>query len=186
MAVDVNIHPMSCIFGVRRKKEEKPWFHMFDEIILDSSNTEELCQAILQSKWATYEDKDGKICKRRFVVCPDPSGKSRRTSAGGGTDFSIMESNGFIIHSPRRTPKIVDTVNNVQGNLKNAKGEVNLLIHSRCRTLIKGLEGFTYKKGTSIPDKTSGLDHITDALKYLLWQECNLFKSKARMMPWSI
>jgi len=34
--------------------------------------------------------------------------------------------------------------------------------------VIKCLAGQTYKEGTQIPDKTSGLDHMNDALGYLV------------------
>jgi hypothetical protein len=41
------------------------------------------------------------------------------------------------------------------------------------------LDGQTYKEGTSIPDKTLGLDHPVDALGYLVWQRFNLLVSRA-------
>jgi hypothetical protein len=53
--------------------------------------------------------------------------------------------------------------------------------------LIRGLDGLTYKEGTSQPDKSGGLDHITDALGYLLWQEFNLLESRvARLQTFRI
>jgi hypothetical protein len=42
------------------------------------------------------------------------------------------------------------------------------------------LDGQTYKKDTSIPDKTLGLDHPVDALGYLVWQRFNLLVSRSR------
>jgi hypothetical protein len=55
--------------------------------------------------------------------------------------------------------------------LKNANGDVRLYIHPRCTELIKGLDGMTYKPGTSQPDKSLGIDHITDALGYCIHSE---------------
>ena len=40
------------------------------------------------------------------------------------------------------------------------------------------LAGLTYKEGTSIPDKKSGLDHMADALGYLVWQRFNLLATQ--------
>jgi hypothetical protein len=52
--------------------------------------------------------------------------------------------------------------------LLNAHGSRRLLISPNCRHLIKAIDTLTYKEGTKIPDKRSGLDHITDALGYLI------------------
>ena len=51
-----------------------------------------------------------------------------------------------------------------------------LKIHPRAHALIRSLEGLTYKDGTSQPGKTLGLDHLVDALGYLLWQEFNTLR----------
>ena len=52
--------------------------------------------------------------------------------------------------------------------LENSEGEHRLFIHPRCKQLVKSLEGLTYKEGTNQPDKAAGLDHMTDALGYLV------------------
>jgi hypothetical protein len=58
--------------------------------------------------------------------------------------------------------------------LCDAKGRRRLKIHPNARALIRALDGLTYKPETNIPDKTSGLDHMADALGYLVWQRFNL------------
>ena len=68
-------------------------------------------------------------------------------------------------------------MNAVQAMLKTAGGRRRLRIHPRATRLIRALDGLTYKDGTSIPDKSLGLDHITDALGYLIWQQFNLLKN---------
>jgi hypothetical protein len=52
--------------------------------------------------------------------------------------------------------------------LLNAQGVRRLLISPHCKHLIKALDCLTYKEGSKIPDTKSGLDHITDALGYLV------------------
>ena len=63
---------------------------------------------------------------------------------------------------------MVDRINTVNARLCNAQGERRLFISPKCTHLIKALDGLTYKDGTKIPDKSSGLDHISDALGYLI------------------
>ena len=52
--------------------------------------------------------------------------------------------------------------------LLNAQGSRRLLISPKCKQLIRALDNLTYKEGSKIPDNRSGLDHITDALGYLI------------------
>jgi hypothetical protein len=54
-------------------------------------------------------------------------------------------------------------------------------VHPRATALIRALDGLTYKDGTSIPDKASGLDHLPDALGYLVWQRFNLLAQRPQM-----
>ena len=57
---------------------------------------------------------------------------------------------------------------------QRAAGRRRLKVHPRAVALIRALDGLTYKPGTSIPDKSLGLDHVADALGYLVWQRFNL------------
>ena len=65
---------------------------------------------------------------------------------------SRVASNRATIH------KVVDRINNVNAMLCSAQGNRKLLISRSCKHLVKSLEGLTYKEGTKIPDKASGLD----------------------------
>jgi hypothetical protein len=53
-----------------------------------------------------------------------------------------------------------------------------LRVHPRARALLLSLAGLTYKEGTSLPDKASGLDHMADALGYLVWQRLNMLAAQ--------
>lgn len=159
VGMDFNVNPMSAVLGCRVAGQ----CHIFDEVEIQTSNTDEMANEIRHR----YPD-------RKVIVCPDPTGKARKTSAGGRTDFSILQNAGFETRSPGKPPLVRDRVNNTNANLLSADGTRRLFVHPRCRSLIKALDGLTYKKDTNQPDKASGLDHITDALGYLLWQEFNL------------
>lgn len=167
IGMDFNVNPMSAVIAVKVAKE----CHVTDSIELDTSNTEEMAAEIR----ARYPD-------RRVIVCPDPAGNARKTSAPvGQTDFTILAAAGFEVRSPKAAPPVVDRVNNTQAALcafdKNDKGERTevrrVLIHPRCKSLIRALSGLIYKEGTSQPHKKDGYDHPCDALGYLLWQEFN-------------
>jgi len=157
IGMDFNINPMSAVLAQRINNE----LHIFDEIEIQNGNTEEMCRELINR----FPDRDVR-------VYPDPSGKSRKTSALiGTTDHSIIQSYGFDILAPNRAPLIVDRVNEVNALCCNTAGQHRLLIHPRCIKTIKSLEGLTYKEGTSIPDKASGLDHMVDGLGYLVHME---------------
>jgi hypothetical protein len=111
---------------------------------------------------------------RRIIVCPDPTGRARKTSAPvGQTDFTILERAGFEVRAPSGSQPVVDRINNTQKMLFDPDTKRRRVrIHpERGRPLITALANLTYKEGTSAPNKKSGFDHIVDALGYLTWQE---------------
>jgi hypothetical protein len=160
VGMDFNINPMSAVLAVRVVDE----CHVLDAMEVTTSNTEQMAAEIR-----------GRYPGRRVVVCPDPSGQARRTSAPvGQTDFTILQKAGFDVRAPRAAPPVVDRVNNTQAMLLTGDGRRRVQVHPRAARLVRALDGLTYKEGTSLVDKTLGLDHITDALGYLLWQEFNV------------
>lgn len=164
VGMDFNVNPMSAVIAVRAADE----CHILDAWELPVSNTEEMAAEIRRR----YPD-------RRVIVCPDPSGKARKTSAPvGQTDFTILQRHGFTVRAPSKAPAVVDRINNTQAMLRNAEGRERIRIHPRAQALIRAWDGLTYKEGTSQPDKTLGLDHICDAADYLLWQEFNVMEDR--------
>ena len=164
MGMDFNVNPMSAIIGVKAADE----LHVLDALEIPTSNTEEMAQELAR-----------RYPRRRIIVCPDPSGNARRTNqVAGETDFTILRRHGFVVDAAHKAPLIPDRVNAVQAMLRDDAGRRRLRIHPRARPLMLSLAGQTYKEGTSIPDKTSGLDHMADALGYLVWQRFNLLQSR--------
>lgn len=167
VGMDFNINPMSAVIGVKAGGQ----LHILDEITIQNGNTELMSEALLT-----------RYAGRRINVYPDPTGKARKTSSPvGQTDFSILASHGFRVLAPASSPLVVDRNNEVNGLLKNAAGERRLLIHPKCKQLIKCLDGLTYKADTSQPDKGMGLDHLPDALSYLVHYEFPFSRPIARM-----
>jgi hypothetical protein len=75
---------------------------------------------------------------------------------------------------PKANPSIRDRITLTNAKLRNASGAVQLLVDHKCVELIKDFEQVCYKADSNIPDKEKDRrrTHVSDALGYLLWQEC--------------
>lgn len=153
IGMDFNIDPMSAV--VTEIIGNK--IIIYDEIVIYSSNTDELVQEIK----ARYKDK-------HIYVYPDPAAKQRKTSAGGVTDLAILKNAGFNLRVRNTHPLIRDRINAVNTKLKNANGVRTLFIANSCKNVLKSIERQIYKEGTTVPDKDNNYDHMNDALGYLV------------------
>jgi hypothetical protein len=157
IGMDFNVDPMCACLGQRHGDE----LHIFDEIVINNSRTQEMCDEIA----VRYPNK-------HIRVYPDPTGRRRVTSAHTGeTDHSIIQDSGFTLIAAPASPGVADRINEVQALLLNTEGRRRLMIHPKCTRLTYSLSGLTYKDNTSQQDKSSGLDHMPDALGYLVHME---------------
>ena len=62
----------------------------------------------------------------------------------------------------------------MNAKLQSAAGERMLKVDPRCKELIKDLEQVSYKENSLVIDKDRDpkRTHLSDALGYLVWQEC--------------
>ena len=151
IGMDFNIDPMTAVVFAR----EKDTLHAIDEIRMFSSNTAEIVEEI-KSRYGS----------RKIWIYPDPASRQRKTSAGGVTDLTILQNAGFVVKCPHSHNPVRDGINAVNSRLKNDRGQVNLYIDPKCKNTIEAMERYTYKEGTSQPDKDSGYDHMADAVRY--------------------
>jgi len=107
--------------------------------------------------------KDHKIC-----AYPDPSGRSRKTSATGRTDFSILESYGIHCFAHKAAPSIVDSVAAVNRKLMNASGQISLYVSSKCTGVAHSLERTKWvdSADSAVIDKSEGIEHYSDGIRY--------------------
>lgn len=172
---DFNIDPMSVVICARYDKyhEEKifdkktrktifkriktEYLHAIDEIEIYGSNTQE-----------AVDELNNRYPKSKIMAYPDPASRQRKTSAGGKTDLKILKNAGYNVRAPNKHNAIRDGVNAVNSKLCNANGDRTFLVDPTCTKLIKSLDRHNYKPGTSVPDKNTGYDHITDATRYLV------------------
>jgi hypothetical protein len=173
IGMDFNIDPMSAaVFQI-----DNNVINFIDEVIIYSSNTEELVKEIQQ-----------RYPERKIIVYPDPACRQRKTSAGGRTDLTILQNAGLTVRVKNAHPQIRDRINAVNSRLKNTNEQRMMFIDPKCKNIIRGLERHLYKEGTTQPDKDSGFDHMNDALGYAVDYLFPIRKNYNKELPtrWSV
>jgi len=151
---DMNVTPLCAILGRRTPTG----LEMFDEIILENSNTNEMVDEIRN-----------RYPRNPITIMPDPSGTQRKTSANGNTDIKILEMAGFTTRYHRSHPLVRDRINACNSMFfKRSDASTRFTIDPSCKKTIACLKNWAYKTGTMIPDKSSGFDHACDAIGYLI------------------
>ena len=153
IGMDFNTSPVSAVVAIKRQEQ----LYIVDEIEIFNSNTNEMVDEI-----RTRYPKNPVVCY------PDASGQRRQTSSNGISDHVILQNAGFRVHTGRVNPPVVDRIAAVNGRLCNTRGARNLIINKANKRVIESLVKQTYKEGTRIPDKETGLDHFADAIGYLV------------------
>jgi hypothetical protein len=106
----------------------------------------------------------------RIIAHPDPSGRSRKTSASvGKTDFSILEAHGIKCLARSAAPAIVDSVAAVNRKLLTASGDIGMYVHPRCHGVIHSLERTKWvenRTDSALIDKSEGIEHYSDGIRY--------------------
>lgn len=165
-ALDFNVDPMSSVIVQVRGHR----LFVLGEIVLRRATTRQACEEFEKR----FPRHAGDV-----VVYGDASGYHLQTS--GVTDYQMIKeyfagNYGARMRQkvPKANPAIRDRVNLMNARLRNSAGEVDMLIDSSCRELIKDFEQVSYKAETVEVDKDKDRQrsHLSDALGYLVWQEC--------------
>ena len=154
IGLDFNVDPMSASVA----QIDKDIIHFVDEIVIYSSNTDEMVEEI-RNRYGS---------KQKIFVYPDPAARQRKTSAGGRTDLTILQNAGFNVKCKIKHSPIRDRINAVNSRLKSADGKRYIFVSPSCKIMIKGLQRQIYKENTNIPDKEEGYDHMNDSIGYLV------------------
>ncbi len=158
LAIDFNVNPMHAA----AIQMDGPAAMVVDEIVLPSSNTYELCREAR----ARYGGVP-------IFAYPDPTGRARKTAADSGvqSDFAILMSHGFTVRARASSPAVKDRINAVNRRLMDASGGLGLLVSDMCRETIRSFEQTCYKPGSSVVDKSAGVEHMSDAVGYFIEYE---------------
>jgi hypothetical protein len=145
--------------------------HQWDEIAVKNSNTDEVAMMLRQ-----------RFPDRRIICYPDPTGRSRKTSAAGATDHGILRKYGLEVVAPKSPWAVKDRLNATNWLICNAEGQRRLFVHPRCKNTIKGYRSVTYKEGAEdfVVDKDPGLEHWIDGAGYLILSAMN------QVRPWKV
>jgi hypothetical protein len=164
-ALDFNVDPMCSVIAQVRDDGR---VDVLDEIVLSRASTYQAC-AEFAARFAFH--------KGGLRVYADATGSRLQTS--GTSDLAILKDSlrnytdvTFLI--PKSNPAVRDRVTLMNGKLKAASGQRLMLIDPKCSELIRDFEFVTYKEGSQLVDKDRNprLTHLSDALGYLVWQEC--------------
>ena len=155
VGMDFNRDPMSAVVAVRRGD----YLEVQESIEIPGSNTYEMAEELRR-----------RYPRNKINVYPDASGV-RKTTSSEASDHAILRNAGFTVLVNRTNPAVVDRITSVNSRLTSANGNHYILLNkanNRTKGLINCLSRQTYLEGTRIPDKNSGLDHLPDALGYLV------------------
>jgi len=102
-----------------------------------------------------------------ITVYPDASGGATKSVNASLSDITLLRSANFTVLAPSKNPAVKDRVLSLNLMIHN-QGARRLLVNpDKCPNLIEGLERQAYNKAGE-PDKTAGLDHLNDAIGYLV------------------
>ena len=152
VAMDFNVSPLVAAISRVNGNE----ISVIDEISMDGSNTFEMAEELLN-----------RYPNNRIWVYPDASGQARKTSSNT-SDHHILRNSGFTLKVKNINPPVKDRIAAVNASLKATDGTVKLSVDPKCRNLIKCISSQVYREGTQVPDKSGNLDHMNDALGYLV------------------
>jgi len=165
-ALDFNVDPMSSIIVqiVGGK------IRVLGEIVIRHGTTQQACEDFMK-RFPNHPAGIG--------VYGDASGFKQQTT--GTSDYEIIQE-FFKVHSsttvkyrvPKANPSVRDRINLTNSKLRSASGDIWIQVAPDCKELIKDLEQVCFKEDSTQIDKDRDRQrtHLSDALGYLLWQEC--------------
>lgn len=157
---DFNVDPMAWVVGHTRDGI----LEIFDEVWKRDTNTPE-CLKLLYERYRHH--------KGGFEFYGDAASRQRKSSASE-SDFKLIYNDenfkrlGRTVHYPQKNPRLADRFASTNAMFCNAEGHRRCYIDDRCQNLIRDLQNRFYKPGTTEPDDSGDLGHMTDALGYII------------------
>ncbi len=166
--LDFNVDPMSSLVAQIVRGQVR----VLDEIVLRHATTSQACEEFLK-RFPRHA--------AGIVVYGDASGYKEQTT--GTSDYQMIKEY-FAVHGitqtqyrvPKANPSVRERINLTNSKLRSAAGEIGLVVDRKCKELIKDFEQVCFKADSNQIDKDRDRrrTHLSDALGYLLWQECRL------------
>jgi len=164
-ALDFNVDPMSSVVA----QIEGRTVLVLDEFALRHASTHEACEEF-EKRFPNH--------RSGVVIYGDASGNNQHTT--GASDYQIVreyfrnDGARLAYKVPKANPSVRERIMLTNSKLRSASGEIRLLVDPKCKELIKDFEQVSYKAESNAIDKEKDRrrTHLSDALGYLLWQEC--------------
>jgi PBSX family phage terminase large subunit len=118
---------------------------------------------------------------RQIYVYPDASGNSRKTVDASKSDIGLLREAGFKVSAPKKNPPVKDRIITVNTMFCNARDERRLFINTyNCSALTDNLNQQAYDKYGQ-PIKANNVDHMLDALGYVVYRLFGISRGKSRI-----
>lgn len=167
---DFNVDPMAWVIcqisgDFKKVNNLNDELYVLDELWVRNTNT----RACL--------DKLYERCKSHragFEFFGDATSQARNTRASETDYMQIRLDKRFNdhvlagVHYPKHNPNRANRFAACNALFQSASGRRRCYIHPRCKNLIKDLNTRGYKEGTTEPDDSGDIGHITDALGYVI------------------
>lgn len=119
---------------------------------------------------------------RRVIIYPDASGNSRKTVDASKSDIALLREANFQVNAPTKNPPVKDRILTVNSMFCNAKGIRRLFVNtSVCKHLTNNLNEQAYDDSGN-PRKANNVDHMLDALGYVIHRKFGLTSAKTTVM----
>lgn len=171
ISFDFNVDPMTAV-EVLIDDGNGMRLYQVDEYLIHSSNTDELCESIINNLNVKYSIKDISV-----IITGDASGRSKKSSSFGKSDYMIIKewffNSGikFTLAVPNENPPVRDRVNYTNKLFEQKK----FFICENCKFSIRDRELVGWKRTSSnmegfhIDKSRKDLSHLSDAGDYALW-----------------
>ena len=170
ISFDFNVDPMTAVEVFIDKKTRNRY--QLEEYLIHSSNTDELCESILNNLKSKYDTN-----RLSLIITGDASGKSKKSASYGKSDFMIIKdwfSRSGIKYTfavPNENPPVRDRVNYTNKLFEQKR----FFICKHCTWSIRDRELVGWKRssanldGFHIDKTKKDLSHLSDAGDYSLW-----------------
>ncbi len=181
-SLDFNVSPMCSVIGQWRRVNAPGYqpitMYVLEEIRIPDSVIDTSVKEFFRREGAKVGRKNG------LILYGDASGEASNRQTGESdwaTVRKMLARAGYYGETrvPSANPKRRDRFNAANAKLENARGQIGVVIHERCRYLARDIERMYYKPGTSdvqIPkvdpdDPTTAArnwTHLADAFSYAI------------------
>lgn len=157
---DFNVSPMAWVVCQKYNKT----LLVLDELFERDTNT----QATLDLLYNKYHSHTA-----GWEFYGDATSRSRNTRTSMSDYLHIRNDQRFTnsrVLYPASNPAVANRFSACNSAFCNAAGERRVLIHPRCKNLIRDLNSRHYKPNSNAPHDVDDLGHISDALGYVLYK----------------